>query len=147
MPEFPPKLVLRNPRDSQHIAAAHKIITTLAPITVTQKTEREIRSTLGAADAAQLMNGITITPRIPAGDTLIICSFFFLESGWMFADNVIVQCADCNAALQLRPEGLAAATKLCVFCAADRMLAEQHAKHPVAQPNAPSRKRSRPKKR
>jgi len=114
-----PKLIGRDPRNADHIQAALAMLTELSTAIVTQQSADEI-----ARFGGTLPKNVKIRKKHGKHD-LVVCTFFFLERGLLLPDNIIVKCADCHAALEVRPLNDTRAVKLCCFCAVDRLIAER----------------------
>lgn len=112
--DIPHRWTRRNPRKPDHVQAALALISELAGISVTEQTQKEL-SVFGLRAKAKLVK--------PEGEDTIIGSFFLLERGPMFPDNVLTKCNDCGAALEIRPHSSSISTRMCCFCAVDRLLA------------------------
>jgi hypothetical protein len=123
----PRRLTDRDQRNLMHIIAAHAVIQQTAKMIVTKTALREVRTAIELSAisdrAIRSLQGLPVRNKVPQNAT-VICSFFWLDEGLQMADNFLGRCADCQAPIQFRPEVKAAikATKLCVFCGADRCL-------------------------
>ena len=121
-----PKLWLdRDPRNNDHIVAAMRLITTLTDSYATERTVKEL-----AAAGIALPKGIKKWKRLQKHDA-VIGSFFRLERGLLFADNVILTCADCRTPVEIRPSSNVGSTVLCCFCTVDRVLKDYWAANHV----------------
>jgi len=110
----------RDPRNPRHIAAALRLIMRLSPESfMTRRTSAELRA-LGISPKMRVAR--------PSNMDAVIGGFFFLDVGKIFPDNVLVTCAKCRTALQIRPHANFKVPKLCCFCAVDAMLTDYHAK-------------------
>ncbi len=144
--KIPRTLTDRDQRNWAHISAAHHIIQQTTKMIVTKTALHEIREAMKPLDTAdwvmQSLQDLKVRAKIPS-DAVVICSFFWLDEGLQLADNFINRCADCQTPIQFRPEVQASrATKLCVFCGADRCL-----KTYWAEPNKSERSGKRGSKR
>jgi hypothetical protein len=112
----------KDPRNIAHLTAAQRLIRKTATLAVTTTALAEVHTMLGPR-ASSVLQDMSVCPNIP-GDAIVICMFFYLEDSLLVSDNFIGRCADCGAAVQFRPEVKASsATRLCIFCGADRCLA------------------------
>jgi hypothetical protein len=123
--KFPRKLVDRDPRKQEHVAAALKLlIAVVGKPTITARTQGEMRTLLGA-DADDVMAGCPVTATVPSDNNVtLLGALFFFEQGLLFPDNILVACKACKTPLQIRPESLLARDRYCVFCATDQVLAD-----------------------
>ena len=84
---------------------------------MTKRTAAEIKHFGVTAPTA-----LRVTDSAPE-DAAVIATFFLLDEGKILPDNVLGKCTDCQCVVQLRPH-VAASTLLCLFCGADRAIAE-----------------------
>lgn len=115
------KLIERDPRNRLHILRAMKLIMELQTVIVTERSQDEMGAILGHDLAQCLLTDMDVEATVPE-DSMMIGSFYFIDEGLLFADNVIVVCNDCRAPVHIRPESQMASLFLCIFCAADRVL-------------------------
>ena len=113
-----PKLWLdRDRHNNDHIADAMQLITRLVESYATARTIEDL-----AAFGIALPKRIKKLKRPQQRDSVTIGSFFHLERGLLFPDNVILTCADCRTPVEIRPHSNVGSTVLCCFCTVDRAL-------------------------
>lgn len=115
--DIPRVWVARDPRNPSHIAQAMALLQNLNALAVTKGTLDE----LAALGMRLNQRNAKVQKRVQPS-SIVIGAFYFLDQPQLFPDNVIVKCAVCKAALQIRPAGNIAGRKLCCFCAVDKLL-------------------------
>ena len=137
MTSLPPDLPLiwldRDPRNPKHVAGALRMIFSLGgpEMYATERTRDELR------EVGLKVHGLRIGN--PKQVDVLIGGFFFLEDGLLYPDNILVTCATCRTALQVRPHSTRKARVLCCFCCLDEVLKSKHPQTERDVPRAPPR--------
>lgn len=114
---IPRLLFQRDPRNPAHVSAALEIIAEIGEVYATDRTIEELTKAGVSLRSKKIKRQRKRSPKMDA----MIGGFFFLDRGLLFPDNLICTCSECRAALQIRPHS-AQRTKLCAFCATDKVL-------------------------